>query len=884
MPAAVSLSPQEWQQLENAFDAVADLPDAQREQRLTAQLHDRPDLLQHALGWSRSLGQADDFLEPPAQAADKPYTLTRNEQIDDWQILEPLAHGGTSEVYLVSRNSEDFQQHGALKLLRNGSLGKQFKRERQLLNRLSHPNIAHFLDGGTTASGHAYTVVEYVPGLSLSEACHQQDLSLAQRLQLFLKICDAVRHAHAQLIVHRDLKPGNVRISVDGEPKLLDFGIGRLLDNPDDLETTQVLFTPSYAAPEQIEQSPVSVATDIYGLGGVLHFMLCHRAPWGLDKASLPVAIERILDDEPPNLLSGLAGEDAPFSRRLLQGDLNHIVQKAMARDPAQRYPSVDALAADIKAFLEYRPIQASGHTPGQRAWRFLRRNPWQSATGFTLLSALVAGLALSQFQTQQIAAERDAALRSAERAHAVRSSLFQLLHASQSDDQALTGSDLFESSISDIRKVYADDPDTAAQMLAGFGQLYFINNDYTRAEPLLREALALADDSAVGSWPMPEARIDLAQTLFRTGNYAEAASFLEQALSVMQQDPMRWRHDLIDSASLKAQLLRNEGNTEQAIAVLRTALDQQLEWAGENSTVTAILATNLATNYLYAGQLEQAQQAFRQAWDYWTQTQQTESPDALNLLNNWGLAALRDGDLNTAQTRLNQAHELRTKLFGPSAALAALKKNLGEAYWHLGDHAAALQLMSEAESMTVEFVGAASPLHIGISSYLADLYLEIGRADDASQVLQRCCRDMTAPYSLLQVRAHAVALSTDALVQRQPASDDAFARTLAMITDNGQTADLVRAFVQEKWAQAQLGDTTALEHLAASVALRRQAQGPDHWQTLAAQLKWAQALALHNQRTQARELANAAVLAARRRYGENSAAVAALESQNPKF
>ena len=160
MPAAVSLSPQEWQELENAFDAVADLPDAQREQRLTAQLQERPDLLQHALGWSRSLDQADDFLEPPAQAADKPYTLTRNEQIDDWQILEPLAHGGTSEVYLVSRNSEDFQQHGALKLLRNGSLGKQFKRERQLLNRLSHPNIAHFLDGGTTASGHAYTVVE----------------------------------------------------------------------------------------------------------------------------------------------------------------------------------------------------------------------------------------------------------------------------------------------------------------------------------------------------------------------------------------------------------------------------------------------------------------------------------------------------------------------------------------------------------------------------------------------------------------------------------------------------------------------------------------------------------------------------------------------------
>ena len=804
--------------------------------------------------------------------------------MDDWLIIKPLAHGGTSEVYLSSRDTRDFRQLGALKLLRNGSLGRQFKRERQLLNRLSQPNIAHFLDGGTTAQGQAYTVVEYVDGSSLAETCHSGGLNLQQRLQLFLKICAAVRHAHAQLIVHRDLKPGNVRISRDGEPKLLDFGIGRLLDNPQDLDTTQMLFTPSYAAPEQIEHAPVSVATDIYGLGGVLHFMLTHRAPWGLDKASLPVAIERILDEQPPDLLTVAAAADAPIPPRQLRGDLNHIVQKAMAREPAQRYPSVDALAADIQAYLEFRPIQASGHSLSERAWRFVRRNPWQSATAATLATALIAGLTLSQLQAHQIAAERDAALRSAERAHAVRSSLFQLLHASQSDEQELTDLDLFESSINDIRQVYADDPISAAQLLAGFGQLYFINNDYIHAEPVLREALALAEQASADALTMPEARLDLAQALFRIGKTDEAAQYLEQALSVMRSDPVRWRHGLIDSASLQAQLLRTQGKLDQAIAVLTDALKQQLEVAGEKSTVTAILATNLATNYFYAGRLDQARAAFETAWGYWTQSGQTESPDALNLLNNWGMAALRGGDLATAQLRLNQAHELRTRLFGPSAALAALKKNLAEVYWQLDDFDAALPMMREAESMTQDFVGRGSPLHVGIASYLADLYLELGQYEQAGQVLERCCNELDGTTSLLHARAQAVALSAAALQNGQRAADHDFASLLESIEDNTSTADAVRAFIHEKWAQAALRGPDALDHWQHALHLRRAAQGADHWQTLAGQIKMAKALALENQAQQARKLTREALTTAQSRYGQDSAVVQALKNRSPQL
>ena len=828
-----SLSPEDWTRLDSAMDQVLDLPPAERASALQGLLGDAPALLQQALRWAGAVDHSEDFLEPSRAEEDRPFRFEPGDQVGDWTIRSTLAQGGTAEVYRAQRQHADFVQDGALKLLKHSGFGKLFRRERQLLNRLQHPHIAHFLDGGLSEAGQAYTVIAFVDGLDLGRWCQEHRPSLEQRLQLFLKLCAAVSHAHGQLVVHRDIKPGNVMVDAAGEPKLLDFGIGRLLEPGSSQDTTQLPFTPSYAAPEQIERAPVTVATDVYGLGGLLHFLLVERAPWGLDRASLPQVIERVLGEAPPNLLDPAFASSSPFARRLLQGDLQAILRKAMRRDPAQRYSSVEALAADIRAHLEHRPVSAQPEGALYQARRFLRRNLWQSVAAGIAFLALGAGLIGSQYQARQIAQERDLALRSADRAHAVRSQLFSLLKAAEGGTASQDQGSLFEAALADIRRVYADEPAEAAALLAGFGQLYFLGNDYVRAEPLLREALDLAGDSP--SAALIEARLDLAQVLFRVGHNEEAALHLQQAQQKMEQRPQHFRLDLIESRNLQSQLLRAQGQPEEALALLESSFQQLLPYAGEDSTLTAVLATNLATAYLHAGRTAEALDHFAYGWGVWESSGQAESPDALNLLNNWGLAAMRSGSLDLAVQRLEQAHALRDSLFGPSAAMAALKKNLAEALWHSGRKEQALPMMQSAEAMAAEFVGQQSPLHLGIGTYLAEFQYRLGQFRSALQTLSRCWADDVQAPGLYLARARSLRAASQMALKPQQDQAAAFEQALAEAQGPAASAMPVQAFVRELWAlslERGQQDQAAEQQWQAALELRIQAQGEEHWQT----------------------------------------------------
>lgn len=874
MSAPAALTPQEWGQLDRVFDDVADLGREQRDAQLKEHFASQPKLLEHALGWSRSLDESESFLNEPVHDSTVTFSLEPGSFIGDWHITGSLGKGGTSEVYRVQRSTDEFRQNGALKLLRNAGLNEHFRRERTLLTSLNHPGIAHFLDGGVTESGQAFTVMEYVDGQSLADFCREEQPSLKQRLEIFLGLCEAVSHAHTRLIIHQDIKPANIRITPQQTPKLLDFGIGQLLGGSESSEQNEALFTPNYAAPEQIHREPPSTATDVYGLGATLHFLLTHHAPWGLESANLVVSLERILGDTRPDLLDERFDTTRPISRKRVAGDLNLIVQKAMARSSDDRYSTVDALAADLRAYLDKKPISLRQQDWLYRSSRLLARKPWQVTSAAIAVLALIGGLILSQQQSRIIAAERDAALRSAERAHAVRSSLFQLLHATQTKEGQAPEGDLFADSINDIRRLHADDPETAAGLLAGFGQIYFINNNYQRAEPLLREALSLVDTGPDLGRKLPEARLDLAQTLFRTGDTDAAAQLLEQSLAVMSEDPDRYRSDLIDSASLQAQLLRANGKVEDAIRVLQKALAQQIQYNGENSTVTALLATNLATNYLYAGQQQQALDVFTQAWRYWMLTGQTDSPDALNQLNNWGLAALRVGEMDTALERLTQAHSTRIKLFGPSGALAALKKNLAEVHWALGAYDAAETMMSDAESMAEEFVGKGSPLHLGIGGYLADLQWDRGFPGHAGETLLRCCAQLESASALMKARTMAIQELVSSTLEQTAPNADTFENILKNLANTGSAGIPIQAFVEEKWAQALANSPSALTHWENAYALRKNSQGEDHWQTLKTQLQFAMALKAQGKIDSAEVQHSQAMNRAIQRYGAESALV----------
>ena len=325
--------------------------------------------------------------------------------IGPYRVVRQLGHGGMGTVFLASREDAEFEQRVAIKLVRRGSgteaLLQRFRQERQILAALEHPNIAHLLDGGTTAGGVPYLVMEYVEGTPIDEYCREHNLPIDARLRLFLQLCDAVQYAHRGLVIHRDIKPANVLVTADGVPKLLDFGIAKLTSAQTD-STVTGLMTPDYASPEQLAGKLVTTATDVYSLGLLLFELLTGKRPFE--------NVQRTSETEPPRAssVSGL---------RALRGDLDRILLVALDPDPDRRYASVEKLADDVRRHLDGHPVAARGASLGYRTAKFVRRNKlFVAAAAVAVMVAIVSFLAV--LQQKRIAERRFEQVRSL--AHAV--------------------------------------------------------------------------------------------------------------------------------------------------------------------------------------------------------------------------------------------------------------------------------------------------------------------------------------------------------------------------------------------------------------------------------------------------------------------------------
>ncbi|MCU1349871.1 MAG: serine/threonine protein kinase with repeat [Acidobacteria bacterium] len=334
-------------------------------------------------------------------AADAP----THAHIGPYQVVRPLGHGGMGSVFLAARDDAQFEQRVAIKLVRGGAAGAallgRFRQERQILAALEHPNIARLLDGGATADGLPYLVMEYVEGTPIDVYCRERSLPVAVRLRLFLDLCDAVQYAHRNLVIHRDIKPANVLVTSDGIPKLLDFGIAKLTSDevPGDATVTR-LMTPDYASPEQLAGLPVTTASDVYSLGVLLFELLTGTRPFA--------GRTRTNETEAPRPSSVAA----PAGARGLRGDLDRIVLMALERDPQRRYGSVDKLADDVRRHLDGHPVLALGASFPYRATKFVRRNRLAVAAAAVAMTAIVAAFALT-LQQKRIAERRFGDVRS---------------------------------------------------------------------------------------------------------------------------------------------------------------------------------------------------------------------------------------------------------------------------------------------------------------------------------------------------------------------------------------------------------------------------------------------------------------------------------------
>jgi tetratricopeptide (TPR) repeat protein len=329
--------------------------------------------------------------------------------IGPYRVIRQLGHGGMGTVFLALREDAEFEQRVAIKLVRRGaggeSLLQRFRQERQILAALEHPNIARLLDGGTTSGGVPYLVMEYVEGTPIDAYCREHNLAIDARLRLFVQLCDAVQYAHRGLVIHRDIKPANVLVTVEGIPKLLDFGIAKLTSAQTEAllySTITRLMTPDYASPEQLAGKLVTTSTDVYSLGLLLFELLTGKRPFE--------TIQRTSDTEPPraSTLSGI---------RALRGDLDRILLVALDPDPNRRYASVDKFADDVRRHLDGHPVSARGASLGYRTAKFVRRNKlFVAAAAVAVIVAIVAFLAV--LQQKRIAERRFEQVRSL--AHAV--------------------------------------------------------------------------------------------------------------------------------------------------------------------------------------------------------------------------------------------------------------------------------------------------------------------------------------------------------------------------------------------------------------------------------------------------------------------------------
>ncbi|MET0988668.1 MAG: serine/threonine-protein kinase, partial [Steroidobacteraceae bacterium] len=449
------------------------------------------------------------------------------EQFGPYRVLRSLGQGGMGEVFLAERADDQYRQQVAIKLVRRGLLSKavqsRLRLERQILASLDHPNIARLLDGGTTAEGMPYIVMEYVDGEPIDSYCDRLCLPVAERLKLFMTVCAAVHRAHQNLVVHRDLKPSNILVTKTGEPKLLDFGIAKLLDEREGMHTiavTQIdvrVMTPDHASPEQILGLPITTASDIYVLGVLLYELLTGCKPFALQGNRLAELEHAICETEPTPPSIGIAsmmrlrpaeadvlakqrGVSPAKLRRELAGDLDNIVLMAMRKEPERRYSSAERLAADVNRYLQQLPVQARPTAWTYRASKFVRRNTLVVGLSSLFLTALIVFAVNTYVQGQRVKHERDVANAAREhaqleqkRAEAVSSFLidsFKVSDPAHARGKEITAREILDNGAARIEQGLSTQPALQATLLDTIGNVYLNLGLPTAAQPLIERGL----------------------------------------------------------------------------------------------------------------------------------------------------------------------------------------------------------------------------------------------------------------------------------------------------------------------------------------------------------------------------------------------------------
>ena len=692
--------------------------------------------------------------------------FSSGDEVGPYRLLEPLGIGGMSDVWLAERIDGTVTRKVALKLPRLGirrrDLAARFARERDILARLEHPNIARLYDAGVSGDGMPYLAMEYVDGKSITAHCDALRMDLPTRLRLFAQVLDAVQYAHAHLVIHRDLKPSNILVTAEGQVRLLDFGIAKLLMADQTAHETQLTqfagraLTPGYASPEQILGRPLTTASDIYSLGVVLYELLAGRRPYRLKQSSAAQLEEAIINADPTRPSTEINAHAAAARRtnprrlgRLLAGDLDTIVMKTLAKAPQDRYGTIAEFADDLRRYRVGQPVRAQPASFLYRARKFVARNRLTVVAVSGILVALAIGTTLALWQARE-------ARRQAASAAAVKDFLIELFDANslEQEDSArrrqLTAGQLLEAGATRIGTHFTDQPELKLELQALVGRLL---HDVA----LTDQALAMRKERAAaltqrGAPPAERARAqrDLADTLAQKGDLAGARKELDGAIALLQSQA--GRADAILRWSLVSTLgyLNLEGTDRgRAEAQLVQAVDE-LRRLGPQSVEYAEALLRLAESHSAANRIEQSVPMFGEALDL---LERAMGPRSIRLARfRYQAAAAFQSQRRTkeAETQLRAALQTMLDTAGPShPATAVVQMNLGRLLSIQGRSVEARGLLGSAAKTLQAHTGDVDPQHAADALlYLGEALLDDGRVAEAGQPLQEALKRYEATSS----------------------------------------------------------------------------------------------------------------------------------------
>ncbi len=671
-------------------------------------------------------------------------------RIGPYRVVSELGRGGMGTVYRAERDEPGLRKTVAIKLVRSGMdstfVLRRFKNERQILSSLEHPGIARLYDGGTTDDGLPFFVMEYVDGTSLLSYCDEQRLSIADRLRLFRRVCNAVQYAHQSLVVHRDLKPSNILVTAEGHPKLLDFGIAKLLTpaivggSVEETTPFDRFLTPQYASPEQVRGEPVTTASDVYSLGAILYELMCGQRPYRITGQGAAEISRAVSEAEPPPPSTLLARTDA--RRRQLRGDLDNIVLKALRKDTGQRYATAAELGDDLQRHLDGFPVRAQPDRRAYRAKKFVRRHrAGVLAAGMAALS-LVVGLTLALWQAQVARAERDRARAETEKAQQVTGflrSLFQSSYAKQAKGETLTARDLLDAGRERVDRDLANQPVVRASMLALLGSVYSDLNLYAQAEPLLERSLALREQV------LGRDHSDVAESLSALGrlkgdlgDLEGAQTFLERAVAVRETVDGRDAPALAETLSQLGNVQWARGHYAEGRPMLARAVAIEEKHVGPNLLKWL---TNLSNFDVAVGDLESAQRLLERALRIGEGLGGGDLQVDVTLLN---LATVlrQQEDFAGSKSLLERALVTTEKVYGSEhRAMLYTLAECGELNFAMGDNQKAIEFIQRSLEIGERVLG---PDHAALASpltYLARVRASEGKPADALPALERALR-----------------------------------------------------------------------------------------------------------------------------------------------